>query len=72
MQSAVIDPVDKLWILDTGREAAPNGAMVPTSYGGPKLIGLNLSNNTIFTTIVPDLYLNGLWFDPNPFPHVFG
>lgn len=52
VQSVVIDPKDRLWILDTGRAAMQNGTNVPASLGGPKLIGVNLQNDSIFTTIV--------------------
>lgn len=52
VQSVVIDPKDRLWILDTGRAAMQNGTNVPASAGGPKLIGVNLQNDTIFKTIV--------------------
>ena len=52
VQSVVIDSLDRLWILDTGRPATPDGTTVAASYGGPKLIGVNLSNDTIFQTIV--------------------
>ncbi|KAK5169092.1 uncharacterized protein LTR77_006401 [Saxophila tyrrhenica] len=69
-QSCVIDPADRLWILDTGRVLTPNGTLVPASYGGPKLIGVNLSNDTVFQTIVfpttvayADSYLNDVRFD---------
>ena len=73
MQSVVIDPKDRLWILDTGRALTPNGTLVPASYGGPKLIGVNLTNNTIISTIVfpttvaySDSYLNDVRFDLRP------
>jgi sugar lactone lactonase YvrE len=66
----VIDSLDRAWILDTGRVATPNGTLVTSSYGGPKLIGINLSNNTVFKTILfpptvayPDSYLNDVRFD---------
>jgi sugar lactone lactonase YvrE len=66
-QSIVIDSLDRAWILDTGRVATPNGTLVASSYGGPKLVGVNLSNNTVFKTILfpptvayPDSYLNDL------------
>ena len=52
VQSVVIDPKDRLWILDTGRAAMQNGTNVPASVGGAKLVGVNLSNNSIFQTIV--------------------
>lgn len=73
VQSVVIDPLDCLWILDTGRAAMQNGTNVPSSLGGPKLIGVNLSNDTIFKTIVfppdvvfPDSYINDIRFDLRP------
>ncbi|KAJ4377175.1 hypothetical protein N0V85_008977 [Neurospora sp. IMI 360204] len=54
--SVVIDAKDRLWILDTGRPAYifPNGseALLPSSYGGPKLVGVDLSTDTVFTTIL--------------------
>jgi len=52
VQSVVIDPKDRLWILDTGRASTPQGVNVLASSGGPKLIGVNLQNNSIFQTIV--------------------
>ncbi|KAK4693251.1 hypothetical protein P7C71_g4120, partial [Lecanoromycetidae sp. Uapishka_2] len=73
VQSVVIDPLDRLWILDTGRAAMMNGTNVPSSVGGPKLIGVNLTNNTIFKTIVfppnvvySDSYINDIRFDLRP------
>ena len=66
----MIDSLDRAWILDTGRVATPNGTLVASSYGGPKLVGVNLSNNTVFKTILfpptvayPDSYLNDVRFD---------
>ena len=52
VQSVVIDPKDRLWILDTGRAAMQNGTNVPATPGGPKLIGVNLNNDTVFKTIL--------------------
>jgi sugar lactone lactonase YvrE len=73
VQSVVVDPADRVWILDTGRAATPDGTMVPATYGGPKLIGVDLKNNSIFTNIVfsptaapADSYLNDVRFDLNP------
>lgn len=47
-----------------------NGTVVDASYGGPKLVGINLNNNTVFQTIVfpvtvapGDSYLNDVRFD---------
>ncbi len=65
VQSVVVDPQDRLWILDTG-----SIQMGPTSYGGPKLIGIDLKQNRIFQTILfpqdvalPTSYLNDVRFD---------
>ena len=73
VQSVVIDPLDRLWILDTGRAAMQNGTNVPASVGGAKLIGVNLTNDTIFKTIVfppnvayADSYINDIRFDLRP------
>ncbi|KAL8984601.1 MAG: hypothetical protein Q9205_001482 [Flavoplaca limonia] len=35
------DPKDRLGILDTGRAATPEGVNVPSTPGGPKLIGID-------------------------------
>jgi hypothetical protein len=51
--SVVTDTADRLWILDSGRVASTEG-LAETAYGGPKLIGMHLTNNTIFTKIVFD------------------
>lgn len=73
VQSVVIDPADRLWILDTGRAATPEGVNVPSTPGGPKLIGIDLTNDTIFRTILfpptvaySDSYLNDIRFDLRP------
>jgi sugar lactone lactonase YvrE len=65
VQSVVIDPLDRLWILDTG---APQHRS--TSYGGPKLVGVDLAQDRVFTTILfpPEValsttYLNDIRFD---------
>lgn len=65
VQSVVVDPQDRLWILDTG-----SIEFGPTSYGGPKLIGVDLKQNRIFKTILfpqsvalPTTYLNDVRFD---------
>lgn len=65
VQSVVVDPQDRLWILDTG-----SIKFGPTSYGGPKLIGVNLKQNRIFKKILfpqevalPTTYLNDIRFD---------
>lgn len=65
VQSVVIDPQDRLWILDTG-----SIKFAPTSYGGPKLIGVDLKQNRIFKKILfpqdvalKTTYLNDIRFD---------
>ncbi|TGJ87663.1 hypothetical protein E0Z10_g1091 [Xylaria hypoxylon] len=70
VQSVVIDALDRLWILDTGRVQGPDNVLLPAAYGGPKLVGVNLTTNEIFKTIVfpPDVaysntYLNDIRFD---------
>lgn len=74
VQSVVIDPADRMWILDTGRVIDPaSGELLYAAVGGPKLVGVNLSNNSVFQTIVfpsnvayPDSYLNDVRFDLSP------
>lgn len=73
VQSVVIDSKDRLWVLDTGRVQIANGTLLTSNYGGPKLVGISLSNNTIFQTILfppsvsyPDSYLNDVRFDLRP------
>ena len=70
VQSVVVDEIDRLWVLDTGRVEEPNGTLVNSVYGGPKLVGINLTNNTVFQTILfpetvayPVSYLNDVRFD---------
>lgn len=65
VQSVVVDPRDRLWILDTG-----SIKMGPTQPGGPKLIGIDLKQNRIIKTILfprevalPTTYLNDVRFD---------
>ena len=65
VQSVVVDPNNRLWLLDTGRPL-----FEPASYGKPKLVGVNLSDNSIFKIILlpedvalPTTYLNDVRFD---------
>lgn len=65
VQSVVVDPRDRLWILDTG-----SPLFQPTAFGGPKLVGVDLQSNTIFKKIffpqdvaLPTTYLNDVRFD---------
>lgn len=65
VQSVVVDPDDRLWLLDTGHKEF--GKPLP---GGPKLIGVNLVTNKVFQTIrfpadvvLDTTYLNDVRFD---------
>jgi sugar lactone lactonase YvrE len=65
VQSVVVDPKDRLWILDTG-----SPLFAPTTFGGPKLVGVDLKTNKIFKKILfpvdvalPTTYLNDIRFD---------
>lgn len=65
VQSVVVDPADRLWILDTG-----SPLFKPTKYGGPKLICVDLTNDKIIKKILfpqdvalPTTYLNDIRFD---------
>lgn len=65
VQSVVIDPKNRLWVLDTGRIE-----FGPTQLGGPKLVGIDLNNNEIFQKILfpqdvalETTYLNDVRFD---------
>jgi sugar lactone lactonase YvrE len=65
VQSVVVDPVDRLWILDTG-----SPMFQPTQYGGPKLVCVDLVTDRVVKTILfpqdvalPTTYLNDVRFD---------
>jgi sugar lactone lactonase YvrE len=65
VQSVVVDPTDRLWILDTG-----SPMFQPTEYGGPKLVCVDLTNNQVVKKILfsqdvalPTTYLNDVRFD---------
>jgi sugar lactone lactonase YvrE len=65
VQSVVVDPADRLWILDTG-----SPLFKPTEYGGPKLICVNLDTDKVVKKILfpqtvakPTTYLNDIRFD---------
>ena len=65
VQSVVVDPLDRLWVLDTGSiEFAPNAP------GGPKMVCIDLATNRVVKTIAfsrdavkPGTYLNDVRFD---------
>jgi sugar lactone lactonase YvrE len=65
VQSVVVDPSDRLWILDTG-----SPMFQPTKYGGPKLVCVDLEMNRVIKKILfpqnvalPTTYLNDVRFD---------
>ncbi|MCP2031263.1 sugar lactone lactonase YvrE [Okibacterium sp. HSC-33S16] len=65
VQSIVVDPADRLWILDTG-----SPMFQPTQHGGPKLVCVNLATDQVEKTILfdtdvvlPTTYLNDVRFD---------
>jgi sugar lactone lactonase YvrE len=65
VQSVVVDPADRLWILDTG-----SPLFQPTKYGGPKLVCVDLETNKVIEKILisqnaalPTTYLNDVRFD---------
>ena len=65
VQSVVVDPKDRLWILDTG-----SIQFMPPKPGAAKLIGVDLATNKVFTTIqfpsdvvLPTTYLNDIRFN---------
>lgn len=47
VQSVVIDPLDRLWILDTG-----SPLFQPTQFGGPKLVCIDLTTDQVIQTIL--------------------
>lgn len=65
VQSVVVDPADRLWILDTG-----SPLFKPTRYGGPKLVCVDPQSDRVVRTILfppdvalPTSYLNDVRFD---------
>jgi sugar lactone lactonase YvrE len=65
VQSVVVDPRDRLWLLDTG-----SVQFGPTMKGGPKLVCVDLNTNEVVKTILvpadvalPTTYLNDVRFD---------
>ncbi len=64
-QSVVVDPADRLWILDTG-----SPMFRPTRPGGPKMVCVDLASDTVARVIVfssevalGTTYLNDVRFD---------
>jgi len=69
VQSVVVDGMDRIWALDTGRPMVNGTALFAAVPGGPKLIGFD-QNGTMFTTITfpanvvfADSSLNDVRFD---------
>ncbi|WNB87273.1 L-dopachrome tautomerase-related protein [Cellulomonas sp. ATA003] len=65
VQSVVVDPVDRLWVLDTG-----SPEFRPTRPGGPKLVCVDLATDDVVQVItfdpavaLPTTYLNDVRFD---------
>lgn len=65
VQSIVVDPADRLWILDTG-----SPMFQPTKPGGPKLVCVDLATDEVVQVItfpedvaLPTTYLNDVRFD---------
>lgn len=65
VQSVVVDPADRLWVLDTGSPMLKNA--LP---GGPKLVAIDLRTNRIVKRILlppsiagPTSYMNDVRFD---------
>ncbi|MGY2079545.1 L-dopachrome tautomerase-related protein [Modestobacter sp. SYSU DS0657] len=65
VQSIVVDPADRLWVLDTG-----SPLFQPTQVGGPKLVCVDLATDRVVQTIVfprevalETTYLNDVRFD---------
>jgi sugar lactone lactonase YvrE len=64
-QSVVVDALDRLWVLDTG-----SIEFQPVLPGGPKLVGIDLTNNRIIkvisfppSVVLPTTYLNDVRID---------
>ena len=65
VQSVVVDPQDRLWIVDTG-----SVNFDPVIPGGPKLVCVDLRNDRVVKTVrfapdvvLPTTYLNDIRFD---------
>ncbi|KAI4706134.1 hypothetical protein J4E89_009188 [Alternaria sp. Ai002NY15] len=68
---------ETLWVVDTGRPTITDGSGAPSmpyaQPGGPKILGISLSNDTIYATYTfpssvhfPDSYMNDIRFDLRP------
>ncbi|KAI1383731.1 major royal jelly protein-domain-containing protein [Hypoxylon trugodes] len=76
VQALYVTPDDTLWVLDTGRPTINQSQRISMPYaipGGPKLVAVNLTTNSISKTYTlpetvhyPDSYMNDLRFDLRP------
>lgn len=68
-QSVVVDGLDRVWALDTGRPRVNGTILLATVPGGPKLVGFDLSGNPFASITFPsfvvfaDSSLNDVRFD---------
>ncbi|MEV4620046.1 L-dopachrome tautomerase-related protein [Asanoa sp. NPDC049573] len=65
VQCVVVDPLDRLWVVDTG-----SPFLRPTRHGGPKLVRIDLDTDAVAQVItfptdvaLPSTYLNDVRFD---------
>ncbi|KDQ63710.1 hypothetical protein JAAARDRAFT_189254 [Jaapia argillacea MUCL 33604] len=71
VQSVIVDELDRVWALDTGRPLY-NGNNVYSSYGGAKLVGFDQNGTRIANIVLPqtvaypDTLLNDVRFDLRP------
>lgn len=72
VQALIVDAKERLWLLDTGHPVLSTCDNALSAFGGPRLMGFNLSSNATepFTTITfpedvlsPSGYLNDFRFD---------
>ena len=71
--SATFSRPETLWVVDTGRPTLPDGTMPYALPGGPKLLAINISNDTIYRIYTfpehvhrIDSYLNDVRIDLDP------
>jgi sugar lactone lactonase YvrE len=68
---------ETLWVVDTGRPTILDGNGMPSmpyaQPGGPKILGINLGNDSVYATYTfpasvhfPDSYMNDIRFDLRP------
>jgi sugar lactone lactonase YvrE len=68
---------ETLWVVDTGRPTVLDGNGMPSmpyaQPGGPKILGINLGNDSVYATYTfpasvhfPDSYMNDIRFDLRP------